>query len=101
MSPIPRARNPGGFRPTSSGSITTTTMPMTGDDSEEFNAGGGIQFGEVVGLVGGWEDKIRSATAWAVVNTTRPTSGVPMEDDEMMGSDEQEGRSDENGDVNE
>jgi hypothetical protein len=30
-------------------------------------------FGEMVGLVGGWEDKMRSATAWAVVNTTNPT----------------------------
>jgi hypothetical protein len=33
-------------------------------------------FGEVVGLVGGWEDKMRSATAWAVVNTTSPPAGV-------------------------
>ena len=52
MSPIPRARNPGGFRHT---------------DAEEV-----IPFGEVVGLVGGWEDKMRSATAWAVVNTSIP-----------------------------
>lgn len=29
-------------------------------------------FGEVVGLVGGWEDKMRGAAAWAVVNTTTP-----------------------------
>ena len=35
-------------------------------------------FGEVVGLVGGWEDKMRSATAWAVVNTTSPTAGVAV-----------------------
>jgi len=27
-------------------------------------------------LVGGWEDKMRSATAWAVVNTTSPNVGV-------------------------
>ena len=33
-------------------------------------------FGEVVGLVGGWEDKMRSATAWAVVNTTAPPFNV-------------------------
>src|SRR5579871_237761 len=38
MSPIPRARNPGGFRPTSSGSIEAEGV-----------------FGEVVGIVGGWE----------------------------------------------
>jgi len=56
MSPIPRARNPGGFRPTSSGSNVDEEMP----------------FGEVVGLVGGWEEKMRSPTAWAVVNTSGP-----------------------------
>jgi hypothetical protein len=38
-------------------------------------------FGEVVGLVGGWEDKMRSATAWAVVNTTSPMG----EEEEMDG----------------
>lgn len=66
MSPIPRARNPGGFRPTSSGSITTG-LGVDMDDSEGISP-----FGEVVGLVGGWEEKMRSATAWAVVNTTSP-----------------------------
>jgi hypothetical protein len=63
MSPIPRTRNPGGFRPTSSGSIS-----LGGDLDEGMSS-----FGEMVGLVGGWEDKMRSATAWAVVNTTNPT----------------------------
>jgi len=29
-------------------------------------------FGEFVGPVGGWEDKMRSATAWAVLNTSAP-----------------------------
>jgi len=29
-------------------------------------------FGELVGPVGGWEDKMRSATAWAVLSTTAP-----------------------------
>jgi hypothetical protein len=39
---------------------------MVGDIEEgEF-----APFGEVVGLVGGWEEKMRSATAWAVVNTS-------------------------------
>ena len=74
MSPIPRARNPGGFRPTSSGSIT-----MGLDDESE----GISPFGEVVGLVGGWEEKIRSATAWAVVNTTTPnTATIPVQEEE-------------------
>jgi hypothetical protein len=63
MSPIPRTRNPGGFRPTSSGSIS-----LRGDLDEGISS-----FGEMVGLVGGWEEKMRSATAWAVVNTTNPT----------------------------
>ena len=67
MSPIPRARNPGGFRPKSSGSL---------------NADDEIPFGEVVGLVGGWEDKVRNATAWAVVNTTSPPVRPGMEEDE-------------------
>lgn len=62
MSPIPRARNPGGFR----------------DESEEEV----MPFGEVVGLVGGWEDKMRSATAWAVVNTSIPKEGNVGEEGE-------------------
>jgi hypothetical protein len=78
MSPIPRARNPGGFRPTSSGSLER-------EGEEE------IPFGEVVGLVGGWEEKMRSATAWAVVNTTTPkhggsisgTAGSSLEEEEQ------------------
>jgi hypothetical protein len=81
MSPIPRARNPGGFRPTSSGSITCDL----GDENES----GELPFGEVIGLVGGWEDKMRSATAWAVVNTTAPnkssagsTAVLTMEEEE-------------------
>lgn len=60
MSPIPRARNPGGFR----------------HQSEEEM----MPFGEVVGLVGGWEEKMRSATAWAVVNTSIPTEGGSLGD---------------------
>lgn len=79
MSPIPRSRNPGGFRPTSSGSLTL------GGDIEE----GISPFGEVVGLVGGWEEKMRSATAWAVVNTTAPT----VEEAEMMVEEEKRGQS--------
>ena len=84
MSPIPRARNPGGFRPTSSGSITTG-LGVDMDDSEGISP-----FGEVVGLVGGWEEKMRSATAWAVVNTTAPnTSAIPVQqEEEMMVSEE-------------
>ena len=39
-------------------------------------------FGEVVGLVGGWEDKMRSATAWAVVNTTSPSVAVAMPEEQ-------------------
>jgi len=40
-------------------------------------------FGEVVGLVGGWEEKMRSATAWAVVNTTTPnTNAIPVQKEE-------------------
>lgn len=75
MSPIPRARNPGGFRPTSSGSIS-----LTRDEEDAVSP-----FGEVVGLVGGWEEKMRNATAWAVVNTTSPpgmASGASVEGDE-------------------
>jgi hypothetical protein len=68
VSPIPRARNPGGFRHTGSGS------PSDVDDFEGFSP-----FGEVMGLVGGWEDKMRSATAWAVVNTTSATA-MPVEE---------------------
>jgi hypothetical protein len=47
-------------------------------------------FGEVVGLVGGWEDKMRSATAWAVVNTTSPnvSAAVPMPEEEEEEMDE-------------
>jgi hypothetical protein len=81
MSPIPRARNPGGFRPTSSGGATTG-LGLDIDETE-----GVIPFGEVVGLVGGWEDKMRSATAWAVVNTTSaatPISPITMNMDEDM-----------------
>jgi len=50
-------------------------------------------FGEVVGLVGGWEDKMRSATAWAVVNTTSPGSGgaVAMAMPEEHEGEDQEG----------
>ena len=62
MSPIPRARNPGGFRH---------------QGEEEM-----MPFGEVVGLVGGWEDKMRSATAWAVVNTSVPKEGNMGEEGE-------------------
>ena len=51
MSPIPRARNPGGFRPTGSDTITTG-LGVDVDDNE-----GTSPFGEVVGLVGGWEEK--------------------------------------------
>ena len=68
MSPIPRARNPGGFRPTSSG----------GTEEDGLSP-----FGEVMGLVGGWEDKMRSATAWAVVNTTSPATMTVEEQEEM------------------
>lgn len=68
MSPIPRAKNPGGFRHTGSGS------PGDLDEFEGFSP-----FGEVMGLVGGLEDKMRSATAWAVVNTTSPTT-MPVEE---------------------
>jgi len=67
MSPIPRARNPGGFR--------------RGGDAEEGTAMV-MPFGEVVGLVGGWEDKMRSATAWAVVNTTIPPAGDESREEE-------------------
>ena len=90
MSPIPRARNPGGFRPTSSGSIT-----MGLDDENE----GISPFGEVVGLVGGWEEKMRSATAWAVVNTTTPnTAAIPVQEEEE-GMVLEEGRRSKNVDV--
>jgi hypothetical protein len=79
MSPIPRARNPGGFRPTSSGSITTG-LGVDMDDSEGISP-----FGEVVGLVGGWEEKMRSATAWAVVNTTSPiTNAIHVQEEEEV-----------------
>ena len=74
VSPIPRARNPGGFRPTSSGSIGEI------DEFEGFSP-----FGEVSGLVGGWEEKIRNPTAWAVVNTTNPANAPSMEPEEMEG----------------
>ena len=70
MSPIPRARNPGGFRHNAAGEVEEGTMP----------------FGELVGLVGGWEDKMKSATAWAVVNTTIP----PVSDQEIMEKEEEE-----------
>ena len=80
MSPIPRARNPGGFHLTSSGSLGSfEVLEMS-------------PFGEVVGLVGGWEDKMRSATAWAVVNTTNPGAvmGAPQEHEEEKDVEEKE-----------
>jgi hypothetical protein len=73
MSPIPRARNPGGFRPGRSPSIGSATTGLGFEIDEDS---GLSPFGEVVGLVGGWEDKMRSATAWAVVNTTAPPFNV-------------------------
>ena len=52
---------------------------MDADEGE-----GNSPFGEVVGLVGGWEDKMRSATAWAVVNTSSPASSIPVQEEEMV-----------------
>jgi hypothetical protein len=82
MSPIPRARNPGGFRPTSSGS-----MSLGVDELEGMSP-----FDEVIGLVGGWEDKM-NPTTWTVVNTTTPSTSIPMETEEMVLKEERRSKS--------
>jgi hypothetical protein len=55
----------------------------------EIDEGEVSPFGEVVGLVGGWEEKMRSATAWAVVNTTNPgpfgTEAIGVEESDEEG----------------
>jgi len=57
----------------------------------ESDEGMGVSpFGEVVGLVGGWEEKMRSATAWAVVNTTSGV-GVTMTEEKEEEEEGEEG----------
>jgi hypothetical protein len=56
--------------------------PTSSDSNDERE----LPFGEVVGLVGGWEERMKNATAWAVVNTTDPPGGMIDEAEERCRS---------------